>query len=164
MRSTNQSFQKTLIWTPVRRALIMRTPTNWSPSQSNPPNARRTTVTRWHGWRSHRPVESQRLGMREVLGSDRKELDSSTWGVSSSGPYTHTKRNRKLENFHNGPRGSRFPNFAFSGPKQKPFRVWFLEPETSNIGYLNPLGWGLFLVAFPLTKGCACQRKGPSPA
>ena len=23
---------------------------------------------------------------------------------------------------------------------EKPFRVWFLEPETSNIGYLDPLG------------------------
>ena len=23
---------------------------------------------------------------------------------------------------------------------QKPFRVWFLEPESLNIGYLDPLG------------------------
>ena len=38
------------------------------------------------------------------------------------------------------PRGSKHPIFKASGPKV-PFRVWFLEPESLNIGYLDPLGY-----------------------
>ena len=36
-------------------------------------------------------------------------------------------------------RGSKYPMLKVPGP-QIPLRVWFLEPETSNIGYLDPLG------------------------
>ena len=37
------------------------------------------------------------------------------------------------------PRGSTYLIFEDSGPK-KILRLWLLEPETSNIGYLGPLG------------------------
>ena len=38
------------------------------------------------------------------------------------------------------PRGSKHPICEVSGPK-KSMRVWFLEPEASNTGYLDPLGF-----------------------
>ena len=37
------------------------------------------------------------------------------------------------------PRGSNYPRLKDSGPKN-PLQVWLLGPETSNIGYLEPLG------------------------
>ena len=36
------------------------------------------------------------------------------------------------------PRGSKYPIFKDFGPKT-PFKAQFLEPEASNIGYLDPL-------------------------
>ena len=36
------------------------------------------------------------------------------------------------------PRVSKYPRFTDSGPTNT-FRVWSVEPETSNIGYLDPL-------------------------
>ena len=37
----------------------------------------------------------------------------------------------------NEPRGSKYPTFKDSGPKYHKM-AWFLEPETSNIGCLDP--------------------------
>ena len=37
------------------------------------------------------------------------------------------------------PRGSKYPTFKDSGPKNHK-KAWFLEPDISNIGYWNPLG------------------------
>ena len=36
-----------------------------------------------------------------------------------------------------GSRGSKYPTFKDSGS----LRVWLLEPESLNVGYLDPLGW-----------------------
>ena len=36
------------------------------------------------------------------------------------------------------PRGSKYPMFEVSGPKTIPFTFW--EPESLDIGYLDPLG------------------------
>ena len=38
------------------------------------------------------------------------------------------------------PRGSEYPTFKVSGPKN-PYPSWFLRPESSNIGYLGSLGY-----------------------
>ena len=53
------------------------------------------------------------------------ELDMGPWGSRCVGSIL--------------PIGSKCPIVKVSGPKN-PFRIWFLEPETSNIGYLDPLG------------------------
>ena len=44
------------------------------------------------------------------------------------------KRNLEL------PRGSKYPIFKDSGPKKQLKQGWILGPETSNVGYLDPLG------------------------
>ena len=61
----------------------------------------------------------------------------------------------------NSPRGSKYPIFEVSGSKQRPLRVWFLEPETLNIGYLDPLGQG---ARFFGENGQRNRECTPSPA
>ena len=50
-------------------------------------------------------------------------------------PLTHTLKGLYTGNL----RGSKCPILEVSGSKT-PHQLWILEPETSNIGYLDPLG------------------------
>ena len=56
----------------------------------------------------------------------------------------------------NMPRGSKYPRIQASGSRT-PVKAWCLEPETSNIGCLEPLGFRGALGRMAIPEGTSTQ-------
>ena len=90
----------------------------------------------------------------------RSGYDKSVYDRSSDLSPPHPPKESQAENlrdpyFFSGwavPRGSRYPILKDFGPKNH--MVWFFEPETSNLGYLDPFGFLLIVRPTCFQLGC----------